>query len=75
MREKRKKPKTTGNMGAMKLDVEQVRRGITTPERAYREVAEGLRTEVAELFHHPDKLGISCCFEGCCVSWCCIQIT
>lgn len=75
MREKRKTSKTTGNMGAMKLDVERVRRGITTPETAYREVAEGLRAEAWELFHHPDRLGLSCCFEGCCVSWCCIQIT
>lgn len=75
MREKREPPKKMKNMGATKLDVDRVKRGITKPERAYREIAEGLRTEVAELFHHPDKLGLSCCFEGCCVSWCCIQIT
>jgi hypothetical protein len=41
---------------------------------AYREITEGLNTEIQRILRDPDKLAIGCCIEGCCVSWCCIQM-
>lgn len=62
-------------MQPIKIDEESIKRAMKA-DPAYKELAEGLRKEVTDMFRHPDtRLKISCCIEGCCVSWCCIQIS
>lgn len=62
-------------MQPIKIDEEHIKRAMKT-DPAYKQVAEGLKKEVTDMFNHPnERLKINCCIEGCCVSWCCVQIS
>jgi|688.fasta_scaffold1716692_1 hypothetical protein len=50
-------------------------RSFLEVEPAYREIAQGVRDEVARIFSDPNKNGFACCVQGCCVSHCCVQLS